>query len=106
MPRGRRLACGLLVLAAAILGYGVHRGLWALQGELEDLDPEILQGFFTPRPDPFRERTRIGDLGRVKLKDRILMRVVPEGARPESILLRENAFDSCGDEVVRNPEIE
>ncbi len=93
MPR-RRLAAGvgLLVLGAAI-GYGVHRGLWILQGEIEDLDPELLQGFFKADPDPFRERTRIGDLGRIKLNDRIVMRVFIEGPRPASVLLRENAFD-------------
>jgi protein-glutamine gamma-glutamyltransferase len=93
IPRRRWPACAALVLASVILGYGVHRGLFALQGALEELDPEILQGFFAPNPDPFRERTRIGDLRPIKMNDRILMRVFPEGPRPAVVLLRESAFD-------------
>jgi len=94
MPRARWPAGVALILAGVAVGYGVHRGLWLLQGELEELDYEVLAGFFAPKPDPFRERTRIGDLGRIKLNDRIIMRVVPEGPLPPSILLRENAFDT------------
>jgi len=96
VPRARWLSGGALVLAGLTLGYGVHRGLWTLQGEIEELDFESLQEFFTPRPDPFRERTRIGDVGKKKLNDRILMRVFAEGPRPGSILLRESAFDQYG----------
>lgn len=93
MPRAKWRAGIALIAVGVAAGYGVQRGLWLLQGELEELDYEAITGFFAPRPDPFRERTRIGDLGRIKLNDRIIMRVVPEGPHPEAILLRENAFD-------------
>jgi protein-glutamine gamma-glutamyltransferase len=77
------------------IGFGVHTGLWVLQGNVEEWSTEMLQDYFAAKPDAFKERTRIGDIGRIKLSDRILMRVVPEGdgPRPASLLLREAAFD-------------
>jgi len=85
---------GLALLACAgLIGYGVSTGLFRLQAQIEEWGEEFLEDLFTPDPDPFRERTRIGELGRIKLNDRILMRAKPEGPRPMQILLRESAFD-------------
>ena len=93
IPR-RRWAVGAPLLAAAITaGFAIQTGLSALQGEVEDVGTELLADFFAPKPDPFRERTRIGDLGRIKLSDRILMRVIPLDARPPALLLREAVFE-------------
>ena len=93
IPR-RRWAAGAPLLAAAIAaGFAIHVGLSALQGEVEDVGTDLLADFFAPKPDPFRERTRIGDLGKIKLSDRILMRVIPHGTRPPALLLREAVFD-------------
>jgi transglutaminase-like putative cysteine protease len=84
----------LLPLAAAVgLGYAVHVGVAALQGQFEEWGQELLQDFFDPKADPFRERTRIGELGRIKLGDRIVMRVATTAPRPGALLLREAAFD-------------
>jgi protein-glutamine gamma-glutamyltransferase len=94
MPRKGRPAGAALVVVAAALGLSIHLGLSQLQGQVEDWSTDMLQEFFAAKPDAFRERTRIGDLGRIKLSDRIVMRVIPEGAQPASLLLREAAFDS------------
>ncbi len=84
----------LLPLAAAVgLGYAVHVGVAALQGQFEEWGQEMLQDFFEPKGDAFRERTRIGELGRIKLGDRIVMRVAASSPRPDALLLREAAFD-------------
>jgi protein-glutamine gamma-glutamyltransferase len=93
MPRARRLSGAVLFLAAALLGHGIHVGVFALQGQVEEWGSEYLQDLMAGKPDPFRERTRIGDLGRIKLSDRIVMRVTAEGPRPDALLLRESAFD-------------
>jgi transglutaminase-like putative cysteine protease len=82
----------LFVLAAGI-GQATHMGIAALQGQVEEWSTEILADFFSPKADPFRERTRIGDLGRIKLSDRIVMRVQVEGPRPDALLLRESAYE-------------
>ena len=93
VPRARRAAAAALMLVAGALGFGIHAGISELQGQVEEISTELFAELLAPRPDPLRERTRIGDLGRVKLNDRIVMRVVPGAGRREPLLLREAAFD-------------
>ncbi len=92
-PASRRAAAAALLAAAAPLGYGIHVGLAALQDRVDEWSSELIADMNLAKPDPFRERTRIGDLGRIKLSDRIVMRVAVEGPRPAALLLRESAFD-------------
>jgi transglutaminase-like putative cysteine protease len=93
IPR-KALVPGVAMIALGVgIGFGVHTGLSVLQGNVEEWSTEMLQDYFAAKPDAFKERTRIGDIGRIKLSDRILMRVVPEGRRPASMYLREAAFD-------------
>ena len=93
VPRKALLPGVALALAGMAIGVAVHVGLSALQGNVEEWSTALLEDYFAAKADAFKERTRIGDLGRVKLNDRILMRVVPGGARPPMLLLREAAFD-------------
>jgi hypothetical protein len=92
-PAGRRAVAGMLVVAAASVGYATQLGISALQGRVEEWSSEFLADLMAGKPDPFRERTRIGDLGKIKLSDRIVMRVVAAAPRPDALLLRESAFD-------------
>jgi transglutaminase-like putative cysteine protease len=92
-PRRRLLAATVMFVGAAAFGHAIHTSIWLLQGQVEEWSTELLHDLFTPKANPFKERTRIGDLGRIKLSDRILMRVEVEGARPASLLLRETAFE-------------
>lgn len=94
--RARRAAGIALLACASALGLGVSAGLYRFQAQLEEWGEEFFEDMFSAEADPFRERTRIGDMGRIKLNDRILMRVAPEGPRPTQILLREAAFDRYG----------
>jgi hypothetical protein len=90
----RRAPAAAMLVAAAGLGFAIHTGLSALQSRVEDWSTEFIQELLSSGADPFRERTRIGEMGRVKLSDRIAMRVIPGEPRPEQVLLREAAFDS------------
>lgn len=92
-PARRRAVAGMLLVAAASLGYATQLGISALQGRVEEWSSEFLADLMAGKPDPFRERTRIGDLGKIKLSDRIVMRVVAAAPRPDVVLLRESAFD-------------
>jgi transglutaminase-like putative cysteine protease len=92
-PRKRLAAASLMLVAAAAFGHAIHTGIWLLQGEVEELSTELFLQYFTGKADPFRERTRIGDLGRIKLSDRIAMRVEVQPPRPGSLLLRESSFE-------------
>ena len=89
----RASAAALLVLAT-VIGFGVHTGLATLQSRLEDWSTDFLQELLSAGADPFKERTRIGEMGKIKLSDRIALRAIPEGARPQQVLLREAAFDT------------
>lgn len=92
-PRRRRAAAAFLAMLATALGFGAHVALAALQEQVEEWSTELIADFMSGKADPFRERTRIGDLGRIKLSDRIVMRVATPTRHAEPILLREAAFD-------------
>lgn len=92
-PRPRLAVAAVMFVGAAAIGHGVHTGIWLLQGRVEEWGTDLFQYLFAGKADPFRERTRIGELGRIKLSDRILMRVEVDGPRPESVLLREASYE-------------
>ena len=92
-PRARIATSAVMLVGAVAIGHGTHTGIWLLQGQVEEWSTELFQDFFAGKTDPFRERTRIGDLGRIKLSDRIILRVEADGPRPASILLREASFE-------------
>jgi transglutaminase-like putative cysteine protease len=95
VARGRRAAAAAMVALAAGIGYGTYIGIAALQGQVEEWGTEFIADWISAPPDPFRERTRIGDYGKVKLSDRIVMRVTaPEAlAARGPLLLHESIFD-------------
>jgi hypothetical protein len=93
VARERLAVAAVMFVAAAAFGHAVHTGIWLLQGRVEELSTELFLRYLSGKSDPFRERTRIGDLGRIKLSDRILMRVEVEPPRPGSLLLRESSFE-------------
>jgi hypothetical protein len=83
-----------MVLLASGIGYAAQAGIAALQGQVEEWSTDLIADWLAAPPDAFRERTRIGDLGKVKLSDRIVMRVVADGPlQLHALLLREAAFD-------------
>jgi len=92
MPARARLPGALMLAMGVGMGYGVHVGVRELQNQVEELSESLLTDYFAGKADAMKERTRIGDIGKVKLSDRILMRVVPHGPR-NLVLLREATFD-------------
>lgn len=87
----RRHVLPLLAVAVG-LGFGLHVGLRTLHTHVESGAVALL-GSWLPQHNPSdRSRTRIGDLGRVKLSDRILMRISPESALDVPLLLSDAAF--------------
>jgi transglutaminase-like putative cysteine protease len=88
-----RVPAVLMFLGAAAFGHAIHTGTWLLQGEVEEISTELFLQLFSGKADAFRERTRIGEMGRIKLSDRIAMRVDVAGPRPDALLLRESSFE-------------
>jgi len=84
-----------MLIAASVLGYAGHIGLNQLQGVLTEWVGELID--HSARTDPYRARTDIGSIGRLKESDRVVLRVrLPRGQRTPLLLHRSsyNVFSS------------
>jgi transglutaminase-like putative cysteine protease len=82
-----------LLLAAAVAGYGGQAGLHRLQRVVEAVAFEWVSEWVRRDVDPFRASTAIGHIGRLKLSDRIVLRVARDADRPPPRLLREATYN-------------
>ncbi|MBF0178742.1 MAG: transglutaminase domain-containing protein [Magnetococcales bacterium] len=74
------------------VGFGLQSGLHALQGVMEEKVPGWLSAWLAPEADPYRTRTAMGELGRLKLSGRILFRVAREHPTRLPLRLREGVY--------------
>lgn len=89
---GRRLGSWGVALGLALgLGYAMQIGILRAQEQVESFVMEYLRDRVFGRADPFRAHTAIGDVGRVKLSDRILFRVA--GVKTLPLKLRDGTFN-------------
>jgi protein-glutamine gamma-glutamyltransferase len=79
------------VLAVSVLGGAGHLGLHRSQAALEATLSEWF-GMLSGQQDAFRTTTHIGQVGTLKLADRVVLRVEPGGSRPT--LLREATYNT------------
>lgn len=84
---------GLLLLAAGS-GYGIQIGLSNLQSIITEAGMDWFVKFMQHSRDPYRTFTHMGDIGKIKLSNRIEFRVKPGGWDPGSLLLREASYDT------------
>lgn len=90
---GRRAAAWTAAFGTALaLAWGLQMSLAAAQARVEQLALEYLRDHVFSSVDAFRANTAIGDIGRLKLSDRILWRV--EGMTRGPLLLREAAYNN------------
>ena len=82
----------LLVLAGGA-GYGTQHGLARVQAWLEEAVPEWIAGSGS-RTDPYRSRTDLGHIGKLKLDDAIVLRVRPERGLARPLLLHRASYNS------------
>jgi hypothetical protein len=92
-PRKLRAAIWFCVMFTAIgLGYLNQLGLL----EARRIAEPVIMDFFRDRisgyRDPFRSYTAMGEIGRMKLSDRIVLRVTDEDGHGIPTLLRESAY--------------
>jgi transglutaminase-like putative cysteine protease len=83
--------CLLFALVAGA-GFATHHGLFYLQKKLEQMNVMWFSRFARLGSDGKQSRTAIGTIGRLKLSNRIVLRVNPDGGRPPG-LLREASFN-------------
>ena len=78
--RSRRFSVSLWIVIMAVAistGYMGQRGFGQLSRMAEEFDPQLLSYFMRSLTDPRRSRTDIGDVGKIELSGRIVIRVQP-----------------------------
>lgn len=88
-PRG---AWVLIICLAFLLGQQIHIGLAAAQAALKAQSERWVANWIMRRIDPLHTATAIGQIGRLKLSDRIVFRI-DSGDAGFPRLLREAAYD-------------
>lgn len=83
----------VLLILSGIGGYAGQIGLRQLQLTVEKKGLEWFSEFIQQDSDPYRSRTAIGDIGELKLSDRIVFRVRPEDELEYPLLLREAGYN-------------
>ncbi len=78
-----------LLIIASTLAYNTQLGLRHLQTKVEILMLDWIEDFFLNSRDPYRQNTSIGDIGRLKLSDKILLRV----DTPVPLKLRDASYN-------------
>jgi transglutaminase-like putative cysteine protease len=93
-PRARRLPIWLGMLGLAIaLGYVGQLGLRQGQSAIENAAVAWLSGLHHSDNDPYRAHTALGDIGRLKLSDRIVFRIEVPQTLDAPLLLRTASYD-------------
>jgi transglutaminase-like putative cysteine protease len=97
-PRhGRIVIWVLLFTLSATAGYAGQLGVQKLQGVIEGAFLGWFDFLTWHNRDPMRNTTAIGSLGRLKLSDRIMVRVDTHGEKISGrILLRESTYTAYG----------
>jgi protein-glutamine gamma-glutamyltransferase len=93
--RSRRFALpvwlGVLTIAV-VVGFFGQRGFGQLSRLAEEYDPQILSFLMHSLTDPKKSRTDIGDVGRVKMSGKIVIRLEPENGAHVPEYLREASY--------------
>jgi len=94
--RGRAgvLRWGLAVTLAALLGWAGHLGLAEAQRVVERKAQAFFLTWIRRDPDPYRTTTSLGDLGEIKLSDRVVLRVEPGPGARIPIRLRQASYNA------------
>ena len=82
-----------MLLAVAVAGWAGHVGLQRVQRAVEATALEWLAEWMRRDTDPFRSSTAIGSIGRLKLSDKIVLRVEPGPGARTPLLLREASYN-------------
>ncbi|WP_058556364.1 transglutaminase domain-containing protein [Thiohalocapsa sp. ML1] len=96
-PRGatagrQRLFAGTLVVVL-VIALGMAAGLRAGHAEVERIVVRWMEQWLGTTMDPYRATTAIGDVGRLKGSDRILLRVYPRAPIDGGLLLQSASYD-------------
>lgn len=81
-----------LMAVAAAAGYFGQREFGQLSRLAEEYDPQLLSIFMRSLTDPRKSRTDIGDVGRIQLSGKIVVRLQPLNGSPVPNYLRQASY--------------
>ena len=93
--RSRRFGVAIWLCAfglAVALGYSGARGIGLMARAAENFNAQWMQRFFRQRFDPTQSITAIGEIGRLKLSPRIVIRLKTRNGDPPPNYLREASY--------------
>lgn len=99
------LWAGMLTFSLSV-AYGGQTGMKHVQRSIEMVLMDVFEKYMWRYRDPDRASTAIGSLGRIKLSDRIFLRVDTEKKLEKPLLLREASYTNYGYSVWSNTESE
>jgi transglutaminase-like putative cysteine protease len=82
----------LVVAVATALGYSGHHGLRKLQEVVENWHASLITGLMRGSFDPLEAKTAMGQIGKLKLSGRIVLRVEAVENKPVPPLLRQGSY--------------
>ena len=97
-PRFSRPFWAATLVMAILLGYGGQLGLSQLQRYVEGFNPQWFSRFSRQSTDPLQSRTALGDIGRLQLSGRIIIRLETEAGQAPGYL-REASYRSYRTQV-------
>jgi hypothetical protein len=83
---------GCALGVAVALGYFGQGSLGRVQRYFETLNPDWLNALSRKGTDPYQSKTALGQIGRIKLSSKIMVRVQPIETNPVPTLLREASY--------------
>lgn len=83
----------VLLALAATLAYAGQFGLRDAQRRIEDAAVSWMSDVLMGKDDPYRAQTALGDIGELKLSDRVLYRVSTQTPLTSALLLRTASYD-------------
>ena len=79
---------------AIVIGYLSQEGLGRLEQQMIGYNAQLLARLFQPRTDPGQRATALGQIGRLKMSAKIVVRVLPAGGAPPPTYLHEASYQS------------
>ena len=85
-----------LLTLSCVLAYGGQLGIRYIQYRIESSFLSMFDNYMWRYRDPSRTTTAIGTLGRLKVSDKIVLRLQTDTELTEPLLLREASYDTYG----------
>lgn len=96
-PRYSLTTWSVVLLLTSSMAYAAQIGLHQLQNQIEQVMLTWLEQYLWANRDPYKQRTAIGDIGKLKMSEQILLRVKLDQRRQPPLYLRQTSYTFYAD---------